>query len=61
MDDDIVTRLRHTTDYDCEMQGEAADEIERLRAMLVAALENNDYWRDVAHKAMCDICKNNND
>lgn len=39
MDDDIVTRLRHTTDYDCEMQGEAADEIESLLAIVAKLSE----------------------
>lgn len=34
MSDDIVTRLRNTACYDCEMQSEAADEIERLQGLV---------------------------
>ncbi len=36
MTDDIVTRLMHCTDYDCDLLGDAGREIERLRAELAS-------------------------
>ena len=48
MTDDIVTRLRDCTDYDCELLGEAADEIERLRA-------DRDRWRSLANALTRDL------
>jgi hypothetical protein len=43
MSDDIVTRLMHCTDYDCDLLGDAGREIERLRAQVAA-------WKDVAQE-----------
>jgi hypothetical protein len=31
-DEDIASRLMHCTDYDCDLLGDAAREIERLRS-----------------------------
>jgi hypothetical protein len=50
MTDDIVTRLIYCTDYDCDLLGDAAREIERLRAELETYKDL--YASEIVNKAV---------
>ena len=46
MTDDIVTRLRNWhTKWDWELPDEAADEIERLRNIIIGIALNKQVWK----------------
>ena len=47
--DDIIARLRNKYQGQLPILLEAADEIERLQALLAEALKPKDIWHDCSH------------
>jgi hypothetical protein len=50
MTDDIVTRLIYCTDYDCDLLGDAAREIQRLRKLVDVYMDL--YASEIVRKAV---------